>query len=342
MSKIAKISEKTGLAISTVAGVLRNAPGFSSSTRDRVMRVAEELGYRPNFLSKALAGGKSMTIGVLGCWLTTPSIAMKLESIEATARKAGYLCYLASAEFENAEAQVSHLRGLLDRRVDGLIADYVVVPPPDEVLELLRKCGVPHVFMDWAPQSAVNRVTVNRVAGFAQAAKHLASLGHRRVAYVSAQYDLDHPAAKADLYRRCIEAEGMKMVFGEEWSLGSNFTDMAQVTYEVVKRQLSKRRANAPTALILVNDTNAIAAIRAAQDLGLNVPGDVSIVGFDDLSFAAMTRPSLTTVRQPRSQVGEMAFASLLKLMQEKDAEIAPVDLACELIVRESTGSARH
>lgn len=340
MSKIANISKKTGLAVSTVAGVLRNAPGFSASTRDRVMRVADELGYRPNFLSKALAGGKSMTIGVLGCWLTTPSIAMKLESIEATARRAGYLCYLASAEFENPDAQVSHLRGLLDRRVDGLIVDYILVPPPNQVLELLASCGVPHVFMDWAPLSVPHRVTVNRAAGFAQVARHLASLGHKKVAYVSAQYDLDHPEPKLIPYRTCLEEVGIQMQFGEEWSLKSDITGMAQVAYEVVKRQLRKRRSDAPTALVLVNDSNAIAAIRAAQDVGLDVPGDLSVVGFDDLSFAAMTRPALTTVRQPRSLVGELAFSALLKLMQDRDAEIHPVDLPCQLVVRESTGNA--
>lgn len=341
MSKIANISKRTGFAVSTVAGVLRNAPGFSAATRTRVMRVADELGYRPNFLSKALAGGKSMTIGVLGCWLTTPSIAMKLESIEATARKAGYLCYLASAEFENTEAQLSHLRGLLDRRVDGLIVDYILVPPPQQVLDLLGTCGVPHVFMDWAPLSVPHRVTVNRNTGFTQVAQHLAQLGHRKVAYISAQYDLDHPEPKLSPYRTCLESEGIQMQFGEEWSLKSDITEMAHVTYDVVKRQLRKRRSNGPTALVLVNDANAIAAIRAAQDLGLDVPGDLSVVGFDDLPFAAMTRPSLTTVRQPRSTVGELAFSALLNLMQDRDARITPVDLPCQLIIRESTGNAK-
>jgi len=342
VSSIAKISERTGLAISTVAGVLRNAPGFSASTRDRVLRVAEEIGYRPNFLSKALAGGKSMTIGVLGCWLTSPSIAMKLESIESTSRKAGYLCYLASAEFENADAQVSHLRGLLDRRVDGLILDYVVVPPPLEVLELLRKSRVPHVFMDWAPDGVPNRVTVNRRAGFDETARHLASLGHKRVAYVSAQYDLDHPQLKFYPYKASLESVGIQVEFGGQWSLGSNLADMAQEAYRVVKRQLSGPPAERPTALILVNDANAMAALRAAQDLGLDVPRDLSIVGFDDLPFSAMSRPSLTTVHQPRSQVGELAFDALLKLMQDADADISPIDLPCHLVVRESTGPARR
>src|SRR6185295_16215260 len=86
VSTVAKISERTGLAFSTVAGVLRNAPGFSKSTRELVLRTADDVGYRPNFLSKALAGGKSMTIGVMGCCLMSPSNAQTLESIEAVAR----------------------------------------------------------------------------------------------------------------------------------------------------------------------------------------------------------------------------------------------------------------
>jgi LacI family transcriptional regulator len=340
---IQDISRRTGLAGSTVAAILRDAPGFNVNTRQRVMDIARDLGYRPNFLGKALAGGKSMTIGVLGCWLTSPSIAMKLESIETTARQAGYLCYLASPEFENTSAQLSHLQGLIDRRVDGLILDYIVVPPARPVQTLLKKSGVPHVFMDWAPPKATNRVAVVRETGIAECADHLTQLGHRDVVYVTTQYDIDHPQYKIDLYRRHLARGGATMPADNLWAIGTDVRQVIDAAYDTVTRKLRNLSPQKyPTAMIFSGDHTAMAGLKAIRDLGLRVPEDISVVGFDNLPLTAMTTPPLTTIHQPRANVGERAFAMLHSLMSNPQADVHPLDLHCSLVIRESTGPARY
>jgi LacI family transcriptional regulator len=341
VSTVAKISQRTGLAFSTVAGVLRNAPGFSKRTRALVLRTADDVGYRPNFLSKALAGGKSMTIGVVGSGLMSSSSAQMLESVEAAARASGYLCFLANTDFNDPESQLFHLRGLLDRRVDGVILDGGTAPPPKEVIARLRKINLPHVFTDWAPASAMNSVTVNRVAGYKAVARYLAKLGHRNVACLITDHDLQHPQQRFASYRDALAARGIDVLAGQQWSVGGASRDDADVVHSVVTRQLKRHSGSKrPSAILLFDDLSGLSAIRAAADLGIRVPQDLSVIGFDDSAFAGRSIPALTTIRHPRREVGEAAFQMLHLAMTDPASSSPQVEFSCSLIVRESTGPA--
>lgn len=343
MSTVAKISQRTGLAFSTVAGVLRNAPGFSQSTRALVLRTADDVGYRPNFLSKALAGGKSMTIGVMGSGLMSPTCAQMLDTVTTVARCSGYLCFVANAEINDAESQLLQLRGLLDRRVDGLVLDGTAEPPPKEVIAKLRKSNLPYVFTDWAPRKAMNSVTVNRFPGYKAVARHLAKLGHLRVAIMMTDHDLRDPRRRFGPYHDALVARGIEVLAGNQWRVEGAAVGVPDRVYDVVTRQLKHQNGSRrPSAILLLDDLSALSAIRAAADLGVRVPRELSIVGFNDFPFGQRSTPSLTTVHHPRCEVGEAAFRMLHQAMTDPSSSSPQVEFSCNLIVRESTGPAAN
>jgi DNA-binding LacI/PurR family transcriptional regulator len=346
MSSIAEISREAGLARSTVADILRDRPGYNLDTCDRVKRIAREMGYRPSWLSKALRGGKSMTIGLLGCLLEDISAMSKAKSIESAALAEGYQVYFVNTNQEtlaDSSFHVQHLRDLLDRKIDGLIIDYVGVAPPQEVLSMVEEQTIPSVYMDWAPPGRANCVAVNRMSGIQEAVNHLSALQHQRVAIITTEWAVRSPNAKMVTYRQCLEAAGIEVLMGSDWTHRQNAQGIEFDTCRVVRRQLA-RGGRLPTAMILFDDLAAVGAMRGVFDAGLRVPEDISVLGFNDLGIAQVSRPALTTVHQPRAEVGQAACEMLFNLMQGKAESIESIEFGCKLVARESTGPAavRH
>jgi DNA-binding LacI/PurR family transcriptional regulator len=342
MSNIAEIGKQAGLAVSTVSDILRGRPGYNVKTTQRVKRIAKELDYRPNWLSKALRGDTSMSIGVLGCMLNQPSAMAKMVSIESAARAAGYQMYVVDTGLDvltDTASHVGHLKDLHQRKIDGLIVDYVGIKPPDEVLELVQTGSTPTVFMDWTPENYNHAVTVHRIVGIEEAVNHLAELNHKRVAIITNEKAIEIQVTKVSAYKKLLEAAGVEVILGGDWVHKQNVSNIGVDTRNIVKRQFSKG-GNLPTALILYNDAAALGALRGAYETGLRVPEDVSVIGFNDLPVAEVSIPALTTIQQPRGELGQAAFDMLLALMKDKNAIIDPVSFNCKLIVRESTGPA--
>ena len=342
MSSISEISQRAGLARSTVADILRDRPGYNRETRERVKRIAREVDYRPSWLSNALRGGKSMTFGLLGCLLEEASAMSKVKSIESAARAEGYHVYFVNTNQESladSGSHVQHLRDLLHRKIDGLIIDYVGGAPPPEVLSLVEEQSIPSVYMDWGPAGRANCVTVNRLAGIREAVAHLSALQHRRVAIITTEWAVSFPNAKMSAYRQCLGDAGIDVRSGPDWVHRQNTQGIEFDTYQVVRRQLA-RGGPLPTALVLFDDLAAVGALRGVFDAGLRVPEDISVIGFNDLGVAQVSRPALTTVHQPRSEVGQAACEMLCALMQGKSESIDPVEFNCRLVARESTGPA--
>ena len=344
MSSIADISRKAGLSTSSVADILRDRPGYNKHTCQRVKRIAEELDYRPNWLSKALLGGKSMTIGLLGGLLEDKSSMLKARSIESAARANGYQVYFVNTGLETLEdshSHVQHLQDLLHRRVDGLIVDYVGLAPPQAILSLVEKQSIPAVFMDWALPDDINSVKVNRLAGIKEAVDHLSELHHRRVAIITTQWAHNNKNAKMLGYQDYLTSGGIEVMNNSDWVYAQNGDGIEFSTYKVVRRMFShSHRDDLPTALILFDDLTAVGALRGLYDAGFRVPEDVSVIGFNDLGIARVSRPSLTTVHQPREEVGKTAFEMLLKLMEGSSESVASIEYKSRLVVRESTGPA--
>jgi len=313
LARIPEISSKTGLATSTVAAILRDQPGFKPETRRRVLRVAKELGYRPNYLGRALAGGKSMTIGIVAPMLQARIAQMQITPVASAAEQRGYLAYLVTSDSDLPRSMLSCVENLLDRRIDGLML-FSELPLPEETLAPLKQRPVPTVFLHWAPDSNVTCVRRDFERGIRQVVDHLVSLGHRRVGLTMSAFTYRYPQHKFQIYQETLRAAGIEVVTDASWvhdTSGDRDNDFAQSGYHLIRKQLQKSRQDFPTAVIFESDEAAAGGIRAITEAGLRVPQDVSVVGFDDLPFARTMRPSLTTVHQPRSEFGQKAFEML-------------------------------
>lgn len=336
------IAGETGLARATVAQILSDRPGFHPETRERVLATAKRLNYRPNYLSKALAGGPSMAIGLLPASLSAPIGVVRLQAAEVAARAAGWITYMIGWDEANAEDDEAVARGLyelIDRRVDGVIV-YRTVPLGPRTHAALSEADVPIVFIDRVPEGLPGShhvVRIDRENAMHQLGHHLAELGHRRAAYLQAPFDRAHPHRRAEPYQRIFAGAGIEVDLSERWWLPAD-RKLTQGAYERVSAHLNE--PSIPSVLLTTNDSVATAVLAAAYDAGWRVPRDLSVVGFDDLDAATLSRPALTTIRQPGAEVGRAAFDLLHQLMTEASVEPEPVTLECECVIRDSTGLA--
>jgi LacI family transcriptional regulator len=327
------IASHLGLSKATVSYILSGSAGAKSipeKTKQRVLNAARELNYRPNFIARSLQSQRTYAIGVLVPEFSDGYSALVLNGIEERLRENGYLC-LVTSHGRKPEALAQYPQMLFDRRVEGLIA--VDTPYAQELpLPVVSVSGHDRV-------PGVTYVVLNHDMAADLALQHLVELGHKRVAFIRGQ------SFTADATARWNSIK----VAARKWKLEIDASLVAQlnenspspmVGYHAAGRILAQ--ASEPfTALFAFNDVSAIGAIKALHEAGLQVPRDVSLIGFDDIMAAAFHSPALTTIRQPLVQMGMMAADVLLKRITTNDTYPQIVQVAPELIVRESTAAVR-
>lgn len=340
-----EIARESGVSAQTASRILRGQVSrHNPETCERVRRVAMKLDYRPNFLSRALLGGKSMSIGLLTQGMGVSVSMARAHSATRQAREQGYLVYLVTQERRRDEVKelTAAIQDLIDRRVDGLIVQRSR-PVPAAVGRFIQRLSVPVVFLDWGPPAWPAKVVIDRESAIEKLAAHLGSLGHRRAAFFANDYTVDYTENKIGPYERAFARQGIELRI-EQIRLPDTpevrleMGDIEQRTYDTVAQFL--RRDTGATALLMNNDEGAHSALAAARDQGRRVPTDVSIVGFDDLPLARYTAPALTTIRNRAADEGAAAYAMLHKLMQNPDAAVEPTVCPLELVQRGSTGPA--
>lgn len=332
------VAAAAGVSTATVSRVMNNRPVVAEATRQRVLDAVARLNFRPSSLGRNLATRRTGTLGLVIADITNPFYPEIVRAVEQTAAAHGMSVLLYdTAEDSNREAQA--LRLLSEQHVDGIII--CASRLPEERIEALARGETPLVLINRAPTPrSTGSVDVDQEEGVHAAVRHLVTLGHRRIAYIGG------PAASQVQQRRLA---AFRTVCAElEIAVPKGYILMATPTVaggkEAARQLLEGRGRNArPTAILAYNDLAAIGAITAAQDTGIVVPDDLSIVGHDDIPLAALLRPALTTVRQPMRALGEQAVQMLYKRLQARATPAhAPTitRLAPTLIVRDSTASA--
>src|SRR5271156_1016066 len=317
----------------TVSVVLNQVPGRSipEATRERIRKAAIKFNYQPSFLARSLRNRRTMTIGILVPVLADGYHAEVMTGIGDSLLEEKYFYFIAHHR-HRPDLIEQYPRMLMSRGAEGLITIDT---------NLIGKLPLPVVAI--AGHQRANGVT-NVVLDHHRAAelslRHLYDLGHRTIAYMRGQpYSSDSEAR----WQGIVEvAKDLGLVIRPELTiqLEKDLTS-PELGYPVVKHLLTRHRNF--TAFLSFNDIASIGFIRALHDVGLRVPRDVSVVGFDDIKEAAFQTPSLTTIRQPLHQMGELGVRLLLQRLQPSDAKAPPlVAVAPELIVRESTGPARQ
>ncbi len=334
---IKDVARAAGVSVTTVSNVLNGRTGsMTPETHLRVQEAIEELGYHRNDLARGLVRRRTSTIGLVIAEIETPLFLQAITVIQPEARKAGYDVLIYSAQDEEAEKQAIGL--LFEQDVAGVIflstSSYV---SHDHILALTR-AGKPAVLVNrsGAPES-LDRVHWDNAGGAAAAVRHLASLGHRRIAHLCGPPHRHSSVERLQGYRSALTVCGL--AFREEYVREVDYTGAQESWRDATLRLLDTNPR--PTAIVAVDDNIAAVAIRAIQQHGLDVPGDISIVGIDDQPFAALMNPPLTTVRLPVLDAGVQAIGILLRRIAGDRDGVKAVQLACPLIGRETTSDVK-
>lgn len=320
------VAERARVSKSLVSLVLQGSPNVAPAKREAVRQAIEELGYRPNWVARSLVARRTYTIGVMVSDLHNPFFPEVVDGIEAGAREGGYRIVISSGH-RSAGREEEALETLLQMRTDGVILAGPVLSMT-AVEEASRDTPVV-LLTRTAPLLSVDSVTNDEQVGARLAVGHLHDLGHRRIAHIHAGQAAGAPERRAG-YEGAMEELGLAaQVLVAEGA----YTD--EGGYRGARELL--RSPSIPTAIFAPNDLAAIGALNAIEEQGLQVPEDVSLVGYDNTYLAALRHLSLTTVDQPRFEMGRRGVQLLTQRIEESRDRPRRVVLPPSLVVRQTT-----
>jgi DNA-binding LacI/PurR family transcriptional regulator len=323
---IRDVARAAGVSHQTVSRVINGHPALRDSTRQRVLQAMEELRFRPNRAARALVTSESRTIGALVSSGAEYGPSASLRAVETAADEAGYV--VDTAHIDHADR--ASIESALDRMVGHAVEGLVILAPQSRTLEVIEQLSIRIPFVTvHSLHSEDHRMSVDQLAGARLATRHLLELGHHRVVHVPGPEGWVETDARRQGYREEMTAWGFEPVVvpAGAWTADSGY-----------RAGLGLRGRRGFSAVFCGNDHIALGLVHAFAEAGLDVPGDVSVVGFDDVPEAAHFLPPLTTVRQDFPELGRRCMAVLLaELRGEQPAR--PGDVEPVLVVRESTAA---
>lgn len=325
---IKDIARLAGVSHSTVSRALRDSPLIPAATAQRIQQIARESGYTASAVARSLVTRKTQAIGVVVTSIADPFNGDLVDGIEEIANQHGYSVILATSQAD-PEREMAVVRSFGERRVDGILVASSRVG--SLYLPMLEELKIPIVLVNNQHRSDfAYSIAVDNVDGAYQAARHLIELRHKRIAYLGDRLGLHSDEDRfAGFQKALVEFE---IPLHKELVIdGDGKLDGAA---QAARALLNKRHR--PTAVVCYNDMSALGLLKVAEECGIAVPDALSVTGFDDISFAALARPALTTVRQPRCEMGRKATELLLAIFNDSPTEKAVV-IRGDLIVRGST-----
>ena len=329
---IRDVAKQAGVGLGTVSRVINDSPMVSANTRRRVLQVIAELNYVPNPTARRLSLGKTLTIAVIAPFFTRPAVIERLRGIEHTLVESEYDLNIYNVE--TVKRRDECIREVTRReRSDGVII--VSLPPHDADIARLAQADVPIVLVDanHPDLTSLNRVIVDDVAGARVATQHLIDLGHRRIGFFSDVIDnpfnFTSSRDRYQGYRRALEDAGIP--YRSEYCAEDEHGRSEARLWATRVLALAER----PTAIFAASDTQAMGVLEAARSAGMQVPQDLSVIGYDDIEIAEYL--NLSTVRQMLYESGQRGVELLLEsLEQPPDSPVCEV-LPTELVVRQMT-----
>jgi DNA-binding LacI/PurR family transcriptional regulator len=324
------VARAAAVSHQTVSRVLNGHPNVRPATRERVLAAIEQLGYRPNLAARALASGRSNQLGLVTLNTMLLGPIATLYAVEQAARSSGYSVSITSVRSIDRQSLSESVERLLQQAVAGVIIIAPVVSR-DSALDALPP-ELPAVVVEADPESAISAVTVDSRLGASLATRHLLELGHRTVFHISGPQDFIEAQQRIAGWRQTLEQAGSpvpEVILGD-WSAQAGY-DAGQVLAELPD----------VTAVFAANDNTALGLLRALSEQGRSVPGDISVVGFDDIAEAGFFTPPLTSVRQDFAEMGRRTVELLLRQIETGARSVEHITLPPELILRESTARPR-
>jgi LacI family transcriptional regulator len=324
-----QVAQRAGVSISTVSHVINNTRAVSDDVRKRVLGIIDEMRYVPSAVARSLKNDKTNTIGVLVPNSSNPYFAELIRWIEDSAFELGYHIILCNAH-GGAQKQTAYLRLLMEKRIDGLV---LVASGADEDHDLLlRHESVPIIQLERAlPGLDADLVLAGQEEGAYEATRHLIELGHRDIACVSGPADLPRSRERVGGFMRAMREAGLEVPAGE--ILYVEFTSAGG--HAAFGSLLARPRR--PTAVFVTSDLMAIGGLCAASSAGVRVPGELSVVGYDDIGAACYASPPLTTMAPPKREMARQAIVQLIERIRGGHEPLRNIALASSLVVRAST-----
>lgn len=330
MANIYDVAKEAGVSISTVSRVIQGASNVLPETRTRVEDAIQHLNYHPNRLAQQFRAQQTKMILAIVPEIGNPFFADILIGIEDIAAKAGYNVLLVDSHGNRAtESRCYEM--LSQKLVDGIITFSIGIPKDD-----LKKLAAQYpivVGIRYFAEKSIANVTIDNIKATKDITSYMLNLGHKRICYLSGPANVPVYQDRASGYKEALMERGIPV----DPELIVNCTPDVQGGYDAISSLLHNAEKKF-SAIVSSGDIMAIGAIRALNDRGLKIPDDVAISGFDDIAFSALVTPSLTTVRQPKHQIGVRAMEKLLDLIAGKTLSSNLDVLNYEIVIRESSG----
>lgn len=335
---IKDIAKEAGVSAATVSLVLRDhmTPRVSAATRERILKIAERLKYKPNLLARSLVGSGSSTLGLIITTLLNPWYAEATHAIIERARDKGYGVIVSSVSEGGPGAEERYTQDLVDRGVDGLIICSALRDDP--VIFSLQKQGVPFVLAVRSVEASptdppIDFVGVHDKRGAAIAVEHLIALGHQRIALLTGPQETSTGYNRLVGARSAFEAHGMKLdsklIFQGDYSRDSGYRQALNIL----------ATKNRPTAIFAANDIMAMGVLQALAEKGVRVPEDMALVGFDDIEMGGLPGVELTTISHDKSILGRLAVDQLIEKIKGDSRQFSKITLIDPvLLIRRSCG----
>jgi LacI family transcriptional regulator len=330
--RIKDVAREAEVSTATVSHVINNTRHVSDEVRARVLEAIERCDYYPNAQARSLASGRSHTLGLVVSDIMNPFFPELVKSIEMAAYERGYDVVLANTNYD-AERTSNYVRRIIERKVAGVA---LMTSELDTALidELARR-DVCVVFLDLGSAGeGMSNLVVNYALGVRESIQHLVSLGHEQIAYISGPDRLRSAAKRREAFSDCMThlfPDTRPLIYKGNFKIEGG----RRAAYEMMMR------GRLPTAVMAANDLTALGAMQEFRAAGLKIPQDISIVGFDDIAFASLTDPPLTTVCLPRTELGRRAVEALMTTIEHPDRQGVEIHIPTYLILRGSTAPAR-
>lgn len=303
------VAQAAGVSTATVSRCLNTSAKVSAATRDRVMRAVETLGYTPNFGARALAAKRTYTIGAIIPTMENAIFARGLQAFQENLNDKGYTLLVSSTAYR-PELEAEQIKNLMARGADGLLL--IGHAREARIYDYLHQRGTP-TLLAWAYQAdgPYPSIGFDNRAAMLPLARRVFDMGHRNIAVISGIVQGNDRAAE--------RLEGIRVALRER-GMDPAQTPVIETPYEIENGANAFERlmqaTPRPTVIMCVNDVLAAGALQRARDMGLDVPGDVSITGFDDIELARLVTPKLTTVHVPHRQMGRLAADELVRMVE--------------------------
>lgn len=329
---IREIARRAKVSTATVSRAINRIPTVDPQLAKRVWKVVDELGYYPNTQARALVSGRSRIFGLIVSEITNPFFPEIVQTFENLAVENNYEILITSTVHDPKRME-SSVRRMIERRVDGVAI--LTFGMEDTLLDHLRFRKVPLVFVDVGPNApGIVNIRINYLNGIRQAVQHLAALRHSRIAFIAGPSHLKSAVARKAAFKTSMAEIGLASHLIVEGNHRMDGGMRALVGFN----DLSER----PSAVLCSNDMTAIGFMREAYEQDIQIPDDLSVIGFDDIRLAEFTIPPLTTVQMSQTELARIAFHALLSEVQRESPSLerTEYELTTNLVLRRSTALA--